>query len=129
MKIVSAAVVINDRKVLIARRKADDKLAGFWEFPGGKIEDKETPQECLKRELKEELGIETTVGDILCESIYKYGHGGFKILALQTNLYSKDFVLSSHDKIDWVPIHNLLNYKLLPADIPIAKKIIELAQV
>ena len=47
MKIVSAAVVINDRKVLIARRKADDKLAGFWEFSGGKVEAGETPQECL----------------------------------------------------------------------------------
>ena len=70
----------------------------------------------------------TIVGDVLCESIYKYAHGEFKILAIQTNLHSYNFVLSSHDKVEWVAVHNLLNYKLLPADIPIAKKIIELTQ-
>ena len=51
----------------------------------------------------------TIVGEVLCESINKYAHGEFKILAIQTNLHSYDFVLSFHDKVEWVAVHNLLN--------------------
>ena len=54
----SSSSFINNGKVLITRRKTNDKRAGFWEFPGGKVEAGETPQECLHRELKEELGTE-----------------------------------------------------------------------
>ncbi|MHB1654630.1 MAG: (deoxy)nucleoside triphosphate pyrophosphohydrolase [Desulfitobacteriaceae bacterium] len=55
MKEVTAAIILKNNKVLIAQRAPDDKLAGKWEFPGGKIEPGETPQECLKREIREEL--------------------------------------------------------------------------
>ena len=124
MKKVSAAVVINEGNVLITRRKPEEKLAGFWEFPGGKIEEGETPQQCLERELREELGIESTAGKVICESIYKYEHGKFKIIAMITELHSREFVLKSHDQAEWIPFERLLDYKLLPADIPIAEKII-----
>ena len=125
LKKVSAAVVIENQKVLLTRRNPNDNLAGYWEFPGGKVENGETPQECLVRELKEELGVLSTAENIFCESIYRYKHGEFKILAIHTRLHSKDFKLSSHDMTDWVDLDKLLNYKLLPADIPIALKIIE----
>ena len=124
MKQVSAAVVIKDQKVLLTRRNPDDNLAGYWEFPGGKIESNETPQQCLKRELQEELGILSVPGDILCESFYEYDHGEFTIIAILTDLVSEDFDLKIHDKLEWVDIRELLNYKLLQADIPIAEKII-----
>ena len=125
MKEVSAAVVIDNEKVLIARRKLEDKLAGFWEFPGGKIEVNETPQQCLDRELQEELGVSSTAGDVFFESFFEYDHGKFKIIAMYTDLHSKGFTLSSHDKAEWDPTTELLNYKLLPADIPIDEKIID----
>ena len=125
MKEVSAAVVIDNETVLLARRNPDDKLEGFWEFPGGKIEANETPQQCLEREIQEELGVSSTAGDVFCESVFEYDHGKFKIIAIYTDLHSKGFTLSSHDKADWVPITELMNYKLMPADIPIAEKIIE----
>ena len=96
------------------------------EFPGGKIENDETLHECLEREIKEELGIKSTVKEILYESIYRYEHGEFKIIAISTKLHSNNFDLKSHDKVHWVQIEELLEYKLLPADIPIAKKIMEL---
>ena len=70
----------------------------------------------------------TIVGDVLCESIYKYAHAEFKIIAIKTNLHSYNFVLSSDDKVEWVAVHNLLNYKLLLADIPIDMKIIKKTQ-
>ena len=125
MKEVSAAIVVNNETVLLARRNIDDKLAGFWEFPGGKIEANETPQQCLERELQEELGVTSTAGDVFLESVFEYDHGKFKIIAMYTDLHSKVFTLSSHDKAHWVPITELLNYMLLPADIPIAEKVIE----
>lgn len=62
---VTAAILENDGRILIAQRKSSDHLSGKWEFPGGKIEHGETPEECLARELKEEFDIYVTIGDFL----------------------------------------------------------------
>ena len=62
-----------DGKILLARRKPGSHLAGYWEFPGGKIEEGESPEECLERELLEELGIVTKTGAFVAESVYDYG--------------------------------------------------------
>lgn len=124
MKQVTAAVIILNKKVLLTRRKHGEALSGYWEFPGGKIEEGETPQACLERELKEELNLNTRAGLILAKSEYHYAHGAFKILALLTEILDNgDFTLSVHDKAEWVDLDDLLNYKLAPADIPIANKI------
>ena len=57
---VTAAMLVKDDKIIIARRGPDDKLADKWEFPGGKIEIDETPEQCLKREIKEEFDIDVS---------------------------------------------------------------------
>ena len=67
MKRVTAAILIKDGNILIAKRKSSDKLADKWEFPGGKIEKNETPEQCLIREIKEEFGIDVKVGEYLGE--------------------------------------------------------------
>lgn len=125
MKTVSAAVVRRGDTVLLTRRGPDQKLAGFWEFPGGKVEPGETLQACLARELHEELGVEARVGDTLCESIYRYEHGEFRLVALNTILSPAKFVLTVHDCAKWVPVKSVLDFNLAPADIPIARKIME----
>ena len=61
MKEVSAAIIIEDGKVLLARRAEGEKLAGYWEFPGGKREEDETIDECLVREIREELSLDIEV--------------------------------------------------------------------
>ena len=58
---VIAAIIRNNNKTLIARRRPNKHLGGYWEFPGGKIENGETPEECLVREIKEELGVSINV--------------------------------------------------------------------
>ena len=68
MKIVTAAIVQDNGRYLIARRRLGEKLAGMWEFPGGKVEFGESLPECLKRELMEELGVKADVGEVLAES-------------------------------------------------------------
>ena len=69
---VAAALVFRDGKLLITQRNADAHLGGLWEFPGGKREAEETFETCLTRELREELGIEVTVGELV-ESITQFG--------------------------------------------------------
>ncbi len=93
----------------------------MWEFPGGKVEPGETLQQCLERELKEELGLTCQVDEEILRSEYVYEHGSFNLVALKTTIRSGDITLSVHDKFDWVPIKDLLSYHLAPADVPIAK--------
>ena len=72
-KQIGVAVITNtEGKILIDRRKADGEMGGLWEFPGGKIESGETIEECIKREIKEELSIEISVGDRLTTIIHDY---------------------------------------------------------
>ena len=123
MKNVSAAIIIRNNEILIGRRSASVNLTGFWEFPGGKQDPGETIQECLERELFEELSVPSVAGDVFHESIFKYDGGTINLIGIMTELLDTKFTLSVHDKVEWVQISELLSYKLAPADIPIAEKI------
>jgi len=126
MKIVTAAIIKKDNKILVARRAPDQKLAGLWEFPGGKVEDSETLQQCLERELEEEFGVITKSGKEITSSIYTYEHGSFKIVALESVIISGTLDLRVHDKVEWIQVDELLAVELLPADIAIAEYLINL---
>ena len=124
MKRVTAAVLVKDGLYLIARRRVGDPLANLWEFPGGKIEIGETPEECLRREMYEELQINVVVGEFFCESIYEYEFGTFQLLAYWVSWDNGSLYLAVHDEIAWVDKQTILNYQFAPADIPIVKKMI-----
>ncbi len=81
--------------------------------------------ESLKREIAEELGVEAIVGDVVTESHYKYEHGEILLVALQTEIMGKDIKLSVHDREDWLFPEQILALELAPADIPIAKFLME----
>ncbi|KAB0532945.1 MULTISPECIES: (deoxy)nucleoside triphosphate pyrophosphohydrolase [Pseudomonas] len=121
---VAAAVVHLDGKILITRRAPGQKLAGMWEFPGGKLERGETPQDCIIRELREELGVESVAGEILTSTIYTYPGGTIELIAVRVDLKSTQFTLQVHDLFEWVRPQELLRHDLAPADIPIAEEII-----
>lgn len=123
MKLVAAAIAINDGLVLLARRAAGQSQAGYWEFPGGKLEPGETVQDCIVRELIEELGVHCHAREVLAESIYEYPGGVIKLIAVEVLLRSHDFRLSVHDAIRWVAPNALLDMNLAPADIPIAAEL------
>jgi len=126
LKIVTAAVVISEQTVLLTRRAPGQSLEGYWEFPGGKIEEGESLQECLKRELFEELGVQSEVeADEFFVVRHQYEKGEILLVGLITYLKSHYFKLTVHDKAEWVPFDELLSYKLAPADIPIAEKVIQ----
>ena len=115
---VTAAIIKKDNKIFIARRAQHKHLAGFWEFPGGKIENNETPEVCLKRELIEELGITVTVGKLFMENQHDYGDKIIMLMAYLCELISGDISLKDHDKFAWVEKTELTNFKFAPADIP-----------
>lgn len=121
MKIVTAAVAERDGQFLIARRAPDQKLAGAWEFPGGKVDPGESLQQCLERELLEELGVRCMAGAVLTESFYRYDHGEFLLKAIKVDLLDDQFQLAVHDQICWLSAEELLKLDLAPADIPIAE--------
>jgi 8-oxo-dGTP diphosphatase len=116
--VVAAAIIRKNGCVLLARRSAGQKLAGFWEFPGGKVENGETAEECLARELAEELGILTRIGEKCAESSHEYEHGSFRIVAYFVDNISGEPRPSVHDRLEWVKIGDMERYQLLPADIP-----------
>ncbi len=122
---VTAAIIQRDGKILAARRKSGSHMAGFWEFPGGKIEAGESPEECLQRELKEELGIVTAIGAFFEESCFDYGTKQVRLLCYNVEYLSGTFVLSDHDEIKWLPVNQLLELTWAPADIPVVKKLVK----
>lgn len=125
MKLVTAAIIRDGENILVVRRGPREKLAGFWEFPGGKVEHPETLQECLERELFEELDIATKVTDVVAVSDYKYENGAIKLVALEAEILHGEISLSVHDKLRWLPACKILDLKLAPADIPIAQALLE----
>ena len=123
MKEVTAAIILKANRVLIAQRAPGENLAGKWEFPGGKIEPGETLQECLKREIREELDVDIEVLDFFSESIYTYQNGTIKLMAFLCKWITGDFTLNAHSHIAWVNHHELDLYDFAPADIPLVEKL------
>lgn len=121
LKQVAAAIAISEGKVLVTRRAAGQKLAGYWEFPGGKLEPGEDVQTCIVRELQEELGVSSTAGEVLTKSNYTYPGGAILLIAVEVTLHSHEFELSVHDQCAWEAPEGLLGLNLAPADIPIAE--------
>ncbi len=124
MKNVTAAIIEHDGRYLLARRAPEQNLAGYWEFPGGKVETDETFEDCLARELMEELNLETQVLDHFCDSVYHYDKGSINLVAYRVQILGGQMTLSVHDKVDWFKPQEMLTLNLAPADIPIAKRLV-----
>ena len=120
---VTAAIIQQQGKVLICRRRLEKRHGGRWEFPGGKIEDGETPELCLKREMHEEFNIEVSVGTFFAENIFHYRRGPVRLLAYNVVWLSGEMRLLDHDITAWVFPRDLGTYNLLPADRPFAERL------
>ena len=122
---VVAAVISQEDKILIARRKKGKHLELKWEYPGGKLENNEKEDDALKRELKEEFSIEASIGIYLTESFYEYDSININLKAYLVDSFSGDFKLADHDKIEWIKIEDIKKYDFAPADIPINDYLLE----
>jgi 8-oxo-dGTP diphosphatase len=113
---VVCGIIWKDGHVFIARRKAGKALAGFWEFPGGKLEKDEPPDAALIRELQEELGMQVEVLDFFGSSIYDYETLSIELIAYNCNFISESHNLTDHDEVKFVKPADLFKYKISPAD-------------
>ena len=120
-KIVAAAVIEKDGRILIALRKKGGRMGHRWEFPGGKVERGEGPEDCLRRELLEELGIEAEIGEFLMSSRFEYPHLKIELRAYRVRSISGELKLTDHDEVRWVLSRELGGYDFTEADIPVVQ--------
>lgn len=126
VRVVAAIIINTDGKILITRRKPEKSLGGYWEFPGGKVDDYEKDEEALIRELVEELNVDIIIDKFLCETSYSYDFGDIKLAFYICRLKNKNQkVISStdHDQIEWVETKYLKDYQFAPADVEVVNTI------
>ncbi|MFH2218760.1 MAG: (deoxy)nucleoside triphosphate pyrophosphohydrolase [Pseudomonadota bacterium] len=121
---VTAAVMAIDGMLLIAKRKPEARLPNLWELPGGKVEAGETPEECLKREIKEEFDIDITVGEHLGSTVHTYDFGTIELMVYRATWDEGDLVLKEHEEIRWAFPHELDQFDFAAADIALVAKLV-----
>ena len=112
-----AAVLVEDDKVLAAKRGPTMRMAGLWEFPGGKVEAGEQDQQALKRELVEELGISVSVGDAVATVVHPYETFEIELVAYRCGGRSADLTPVEHEDLRWLDAASLRSVTWAPADI------------
>ena len=121
--LVTAAVIFEKGKVLITRRPEDKAHAGLWEFPGGKVDPGESPEEALCREIREELDAEIQITGIFEVAFYRYDWGPVLILAYSCQLLTNDLRDIGVAEHRWVHPRELTNFPILPAYRPIIDRL------
>lgn len=117
IRYVVAALILRGDQVLVCQRRPDQPMSLKWEFPGGKIEPGESPEEALRRELDEELGIRATIGALVAHIRHNYRNGGavdiqfFAVHTFEGELTNRIF----HD-LRWTQLHTLPEFDFLAAD-------------
>ncbi|MBM7541184.1 (deoxy)nucleoside triphosphate pyrophosphohydrolase [Amphibacillus cookii] len=120
---VVGAVIIKENKILCAQRGASKLLPYKWEFPGGKIERNETPQEALKREVIEELNCEVSVNDQVEHTAYEYDFGIVHLSTYRCQLQKGEPVLIEHEAFKWLEKDELATLDWAAANRPTVKKL------
>ena len=113
---VVAGLMIEESKILIARRHFHDSNGGLWEFPGGKVEKGESPQQALARELKEELDLYVKVGRLFAENRFLAPHAEFELKLYLCRRLSGTIHLTEHSEFAWITLNEIENYKFLSGD-------------
>jgi 8-oxo-dGTP diphosphatase len=128
MLVAAVALVDADRRVLIAQRPEGKSLAGLWEFPGGKLEEGETPEQALIRELEEELGISTKSACLAPVSFASHSYETFHLLMplYVCRKWQGTPVAREHAALKWVRPQALRDYPMPPADEPLIAALCDL---
>lgn len=113
-------------RILIARRRPELRQGGRWELPGGKIEAGETAAECLRREIREELGIAVQVGGYVGTHVHDYGRGPIALEAWRCTWESGHLTPTDHDAFAWVSPREMLAFALAAADVPLAEALVRM---
>ena len=120
---VVGAVFHDGERFLACRKKPGKPLEGHWEFPGGKIEPGETPQQALAREIREELNLIAEVGQKVTTTTYEYEFATIELTTFYCTLVDGDLRLTDHDDTKWVTSTEATHLTWAPADIPAVEAI------
>ena len=119
---VACAIIESGGKVLTAQRSEEMSMPLKWEFPGGKIKDGESPEECLKREVLEELGIQVTVGPPLAPATHRYPTFTVTLFPFICAIAEGEITVHEHAAIAWLPPSELHTLDWAEADWPVIKR-------
>lgn len=122
---VSAALIFHKGRLLITRRRAGSHLGGLWEFPGGKREPNETFEQCLIREIREELGMEIAVGDLFEEITHAYDEKTVRLRFFVCEWIGGEPQTLDCDSFEWVDKDELARYQFPAADARLLQKLSE----
>lgn len=128
MTLVTCAIIIKDRKILVTQRGEKMKLPLKWEFPGGKIEENEVPEECILREIKEELDIEIELTQRLAPSMFSYDSFQICLIPFVAKYISGQVTLAEHKAFEWVDSFELNIFDWAEADIPVVNEFLKVNQ-
>lgn len=120
---VVGAVFHDGNRFLACRKKPGKPLEGHWEFPGGKIEPGESPEQALAREIREELNLTARIGSKLATTTYEYDFATIELTTFYCTLISGELRLSDHDATKWVTPAEAMELTWAPADIPAVEKL------
>ncbi|MEN8723259.1 MAG: 8-oxo-dGTP diphosphatase MutT [Alphaproteobacteria bacterium] len=126
--VAACALIDRDSRVLIAQRPAGKSMAGLWEFPGGKVEEGETPEACLIRELQEELGIDTWESCLAPIGFASHAYDDFHLLMplFVCRKWNGTPMSNEGQALKWVAATRLSDYDMPPADIPLVAQLRDL---
>ena len=123
--VAACALIDADGRILLAKRREGGSMGGLWEFPGGKLNDGETPEEALVRELEEELGLETQKSCLAPAAFASWASEEFHLLMplFVCRKWSGTPTANAHEELQWVRKEELLRYDMPPADRPLAAQL------
>jgi 8-oxo-dGTP diphosphatase len=122
---VSAAILVQDGKILAAQRAEHDLMGGLWEFPGGKLEEGESPEACLIRELEEELGLTAAVVVPFGKVVYDYPTFRIHLYAFWCKPVASAVEKREHQALRWLEHEELLTLNWAPADWLIVEQLVQ----
>jgi len=121
---VAAAIIKKDNRILICQRGEGGNCPFLWEFPGGKLEQNETFEECAVRECREELSIEINLQGLFARTFYRYSDREISFAFFNADILEGKIKPTVHKEVKWVEPSELKDFEFCPADVEIVEKIL-----
>ncbi|MEN8229627.1 MAG: (deoxy)nucleoside triphosphate pyrophosphohydrolase [Bacteroidota bacterium] len=118
---VTCAIIIENERILVTQRSEKMPHPLKWEFPGGKVKEGESPEYCIKREIREELGLKVAVKQLLPSVKHTYGNHSIKLIPFICSREEGKISLSEHKSYKWVPMEKLEAVDWLDADLEVVR--------
>lgn len=125
INVVGAIIRNKDGKILIAKRNLQKSQGGLWEFPGGKIEENESKEDAIVREIKEELSMDIRCDSLFDEHAFEYTDKTINLIVLNCTMISDSYEVLEHEDVKWVSESDMKNFDFAPADVYFVNRLIK----